>query len=150
MNGWQLPAVLVATGLAALAGATPAAAAASAGASVYKQTGCVDYGHVEVCGIIHSSITVVNTPNGHVVMRANTRYDTTTTFDEGYSYSTTGSMQSHLLRKDDQNATYHDRLTETLVDPTLGTCTAVIDIHFANGEFQFEQRSFDCVQEPAA
>lgn len=147
MNKWQLASALAMTGAITFTGAVPASASASAstGASVYKQLGCVDYGHVEVCGTIHSSITVVNTPSGHVVMRGSTRYDTTTTFDEGYSYSTTGSMRSHLLRKDDQNAVYHDQLTETLVDPNLGTCTAVIDVHYAGGEFQFQQRSFECV-----
>jgi hypothetical protein len=145
MNRWQLASALAMTGAITFTGAVPASAAASTGASVYKQLGCVDYGHVEVCGTIHSTITVVNTPSGHVVMRGSTRYDTTTTFDEGYSYSTTGSMRSHLLRKDDQNAAYHDQLTETLVNPDLGTCTVVIDVHYAAGEFQFEQRSFECV-----
>lgn len=145
MNRWQLASALAMASAVTFAGAVPASAAASTGASVYKQLGCVDYGYVEVCGTIHSTITVVNTPSGHVVMRGSTRYDTTTTFDEGYAYSTTGSMRSHLLRKDDQNAVYYDQLTETLVDPNLGTCTAVIDVHYAAGEFQFEQRSFECV-----
>ncbi|CAA9216946.1 MAG: hypothetical protein AVDCRST_MAG83-259 [uncultured Arthrobacter sp.] len=53
----------------ALTGATPAGAAATGGADVYQLTECVDYGHVEVCGTLHSTITVVNTPNCHVVMR---------------------------------------------------------------------------------
>lgn len=145
MNRWQLAPALAMTGVIACTGAVPASAAASTGASVYKQLGCVDYGHVEVCGSIHSSITVVNTASGQVIMRANSRYDTTTTFDEGYSYSTTGSMRSHLLRKDDRNVVYHDQLTETFADASLGTCTAVIDVHFAGGEFQFQQRSFECV-----
>jgi hypothetical protein len=145
MNRRQLVSTLVMTGVIACAGVVPASAAAPTGATVYKQVGCVDYGPVEVCGTIHSTITVVNTPSGHVIMRGSTRYDTTIIPDEGHSYSTTGSMRSHLLRKDGQNATYHDQLTETLVDPTLGTCRAVIDVHFADGEFQFQQRSFECV-----
>ena len=145
MNKWQLAPALALTGVIACTGAVPASAAASTGASVYKQLGCVDYGPVEVCGTIHSTITVVNTSSGHVIMRASSRYDTTIIPDEGSSYSTTGSMRSHLLRKDDQNVTYHDQLTETFVEPSLGTCTAVIDVHFAGGEFQFQQRSFECV-----
>ncbi|WP_294564056.1 hypothetical protein [uncultured Arthrobacter sp.] len=66
------------------------------------------------------------------------------TFDEGYSYSTTGSAHYHLLRKDDQNSVYFDRLSEVYIDPFGATCTA-IDVHFANSEFQFEQRSFEYV-----
>lgn len=146
MHRWQLVLALAMTGVIACAGALPASAAATTGASVYKQFGCVDYGPVEVCGTIHSTITVVNTPSGHVIMRGSSRYDTTIIPDEGHSYSTTGSMRSHLLRKDEQNVTYHDQLTETLVHPSLGTCTAVIDIHFSGGEFQFQQRSFECFQ----
>ena len=117
-------------------GASPAEAANSDGAQVVKLTGCTDVGDATICNTAHVETNIVSTPQNEVV-EFNGRFDYTVTFTDGSISTGTGSGHAHFLFSQGQQVefSYHD--TESYTSTAFGDCSFSYDIHYVNGQYQF-------------
>ncbi|GAB3558795.1 hypothetical protein GCM10027405_05520 [Arthrobacter alkaliphilus] len=129
---------------AALAfGASPAMADGN-GATVINQSGCQAYGWVTVCGTQHSEGNVVTTPSGNTNFEGNGKFTYTVTFTGGVSYTSTGSFHYHELIKPGGVQEFSDHYHDTVTVSGYGTCTYSVDLHYANGQYQFHNFNYAC------
>ena len=89
--------VIATIGLLALAGT--AAAAPGGGASVVKETNCMQSPFVLTCVTIDTVTHVTETPSGNISYVTNGTVTITQTFPFGGSYTSTESLSARILQK---------------------------------------------------
>lgn len=126
-------------------GATPALAASSGGAEVFRVNGCQYFGTTTICGRITEVIQFVELPNGDQVGARNSAYDYTVTYGTGYSQSDQGTYHAQILIKQGETKEFSYHFSDVIVSPTGLTCTYEYDEHYANGQQQFLNYTFTCI-----
>ena len=142
--------LLIGAILGALALAGTGAADSSNRASVTNYQDCSPTPFGTLCTDVKTVTKLVITPSGNLSFVSNGSTTFTSVWDAvGCTHSISDSFHQHWLANEDDDKTQSDRLTQT-VSYQCGTsdltCVSTLDVHFANGEVQFERDHLVCTE----
>lgn len=129
---------------AALAlGASPAMAD-SRGAVIVNLRYCQNFGYATVCDRTQVENGFATTPSGATIIEFNAKFDYTVTYADGSIDTGTGYGHGQYLFQQDQPQEFSNHNSATFTSSVNGTCTFGYDLHYANGQYQFDNSTFAC------
>lgn len=138
----RLLSALSATGASLIVSALPAVAGVA-----IDETRCDDLGENvgTACFTTKGESSIVETPNGNLIIQYNVRYDYTITRPKGNTISGSGHDHWHTVERNGEIQEHNMFIKKTVTDSVTGeTCT--IEQHFvsSNGEVRHEGQTGTC------